>query len=115
MWYGTVGCIVALTLSLLVAPYAVEAQHPTKVYRIGILAGSAQALRERRGYDAWQQGLRELGYVEGQNVILEYRYTEGNVALLPALAADLVRLNVDSSWWVASGTWGSWRLSRRPR
>jgi putative tryptophan/tyrosine transport system substrate-binding protein len=65
------------------------------VSRIGILAGSAQAPRERRGYDAWQQGLRELGYVEGQNVILEYRYTEGNVALLPALAADLVRLNVD--------------------
>jgi putative ABC transport system substrate-binding protein len=87
--------IVALTLSLLAAPYAVEAQQPAKVYRIGILAGSAQALRERRGYDAWQQGLRELGYVEGQNVILEYRYTEGNVALLPALAADLVRLNVD--------------------
>ena len=87
--------IVALTLSLLVAPYAVEAQQPAKVYRIGILAGSAQAPRERRGYDAWQQGLRELGYVEGQNVILEYRYTEGNVALLPALAADLVRLNVD--------------------
>jgi putative ABC transport system substrate-binding protein len=95
MWYGTAGCLVALTLSLLVAPYAVEAQQPTKVYRIGILAGSAQALRERRGYDAWQQGLRELGYVEGQNLILEYRYTEGNVALLPALAADLVRLNVD--------------------
>jgi putative ABC transport system substrate-binding protein len=107
--------IVALTLSLLVAPYAVEAQQPTKVYRIGILAGSAQALRERRSHEALHQGLRELGYVEGQNVILEYRYTEGNVALLPALAADLVRLNVDSSWWVASGTWGSWRLSRRPR
>jgi putative ABC transport system substrate-binding protein len=95
MWYGTAGCIVALTLSLLVAPSAVEAQQSTKVYRIGILAGSAQALRERRGYDAWQQGLRELGYVEGQNLILEYRYTEGNVALLPVLAADLVRLHVD--------------------
>jgi putative ABC transport system substrate-binding protein len=95
MRYGTAGCIVIFTLSLLVASYAVEAQQPTKVYRIGILAGSAQALRERRGYDAWQQGLRELGYVEGKNVILEYRYTEGNVALLPALAADLVRLNVD--------------------
>ena len=87
--------LVALTLRLLVAPYAGEAQQPAKVYRIGILAGSAQAPRERRGYAAWQQGLRELGYVEGQNVTLEYRYTEGNVALLPALAADLVRLNVD--------------------
>jgi len=78
-----------------VAPYAVEAQQPTKVYRIGILAGSAHSLRERHGHDAMHQGLRELGYVEGQNVILEYRYTEGNVALLPALVAELVRLNVD--------------------
>src|SRR5712691_5651932 len=95
MWYGTAGCIVALTLSLLVAPYAVEAQQPAKVYRIGILAGSAQALRERRSHETLQQGLRELGYVEGKNVILEYRYTEGNVALLPALAAELVRSNVD--------------------
>jgi putative ABC transport system substrate-binding protein len=87
--------IIALTLRLLVAPYAVEAQQPAKVYRIGILAGSAQALRERHRYEVWQQGLRDLGYMEGQNLILEYRYTEGNVALLPALAADLVRLNVD--------------------
>ena len=87
--------IIALSLSLLVAPYAVEAQQPTKVYRIGILAGSAHSLRERHGHDAMHQGLRELGYVEGQNVILEYRYTEGNVALLPALVAELVRLNVD--------------------
>jgi putative ABC transport system substrate-binding protein len=95
MWCSTLGCIVALTLSILVAPYTVEAQQPTKVYRIGMLAGSAQALRERRGHEALQQGLRDLGYVEGKNVILEYRYTEGNVALLPALVADLIRLNVD--------------------
>ena len=70
------------------------AQPPEKGYRIGILAGSAHEFRERRGHDALQQGLRELGYVEGQNVILEYRYTEGNVALLPTLAADLVRSHV---------------------
>jgi putative ABC transport system substrate-binding protein len=87
--------IVALTLSILTAPFVAEAQQPTKVYRIGILAGSAQALRERRGNEALQQGLRELGYVEGKNVIMEYRYAEENVALLPALAAELVRSNVD--------------------
>ena len=87
--------IVALTLSLLVAPYAVEAQQPTKVYRIGILAGSAQGIPERLGNEAFQQGLRELGYVEGKNVILEYRYAEGNVALFPELAAELVRSHVD--------------------
>src|SRR4030095_4189681 len=86
--------IVALLLSLLVAPYAIEAQQPGKVYRIGILAGSSQALNWQPIKEAFQQGLRELGYVEGQNVSLEYRYTEGNVALLPELAADLVLRNV---------------------
>jgi putative ABC transport system substrate-binding protein len=85
----------ALLLSLLIAPYAIEAQQPGKVYRIGILAGSSQALNWQPIKEAFQQGLRELGYVEGQNVSLEYRYTEGNVALLPELAADLVRRHVD--------------------
>ena len=85
----------ALLLSLLVAPYAIEAQQPGKVYRIGILAGSSQALNWQPIKEAFQQGLRELGYVEGQNVSLEYRYTEGKVTLLPELAADLVRRHVD--------------------
>jgi putative tryptophan/tyrosine transport system substrate-binding protein len=87
--------IVALTLSLLVSPYAIEAQQAGKVYRIGLLAGSAHDPRAKRGYEVLQQGLRELGYVEGKNVILEYRFAEENVALLPELAADLVRRNVD--------------------
>jgi putative ABC transport system substrate-binding protein len=91
----TVRLVVMLALVILVAPCTVEAQQPAKVYRIGILAGSAHNLREQRGYDALQQGLRELGYVEGKNVILEYRYTEGNVALFPELAAELVRSKVD--------------------
>jgi putative ABC transport system substrate-binding protein len=91
----TVGLSIIFTLSLLVALYIVEAQQPTKVYRIGILAGSSQGLPERLGNEAFQQGLRELGYVEGKNVILEYRYAEGNVALFPALATELVRSNVD--------------------
>jgi putative tryptophan/tyrosine transport system substrate-binding protein len=84
-----------LALAILVTSLATEAQQPTKVYRIGILAGSAQEVREWRGHEALQQGLRELGYAEGENVILEYRYTEGNVALFPALAAELVRSKVD--------------------
>src|SRR5262245_62524814 len=95
MWHSTVGCIVTLILSLLAVPLAAEAQQPGKVYRIGILAGSAQEIRERRGHEALQQGLRELGYVEGKNVILEYRYAAGNVARFPELAADLVRSHVD--------------------
>ena len=95
MWLRTIGLIATLVFALLVAPLASEAQQPGKVYRIGILAGSSQDLREQHGNEAFQQGLRELGYVEGKNVIMEYRYTEGNVALLPELAADLVRINVD--------------------
>jgi len=86
---------VLLALTILTAPLVADAQQPRKVYRIGILAGSSQALNWPPIKEAFHQGLRELGYVEGQNVSLEYRYTEGNVALLPALAADLVRRNVD--------------------
>jgi putative ABC transport system substrate-binding protein len=80
---------------LLALSVPAAAQPPEKGYRIGILAGSSQALNWQPIKEAFQQGLRELGYVEGQNVSLEYRYTEGNVALLPELAADLVRRHVD--------------------
>jgi putative tryptophan/tyrosine transport system substrate-binding protein len=86
---------VIFALAILMAVAAADAQQPGNVYRIGLLAGSSQAPREKLAYEAFQQGLRELGYVEGKNVILEYRYTEGNVALLPELAADLVRRHVD--------------------
>ena len=65
--------IVALTLSLLVSPYAIEAQQAGKVYRIGVLAGSAHDPSAKRVYEVLQQGLRELGYVEGQNVLMAYR------------------------------------------
>ena len=95
MRFKTVGLAMTFVLAILLAPFAAAAQQPGKVYRIGILAGSSQEPREQHGNEALQQGLRELGYVEGKNVILEYRYTEGNVALLPELAAELVRSNVD--------------------
>ena len=85
----------ALGALLVALSVPAAAQQPEKGYRVGILAGSAQALGWQSSNEALQQGLRELGYIEGKNLILEYRYTEGNVALLPALAADLVRLNVD--------------------
>ena len=68
-----------------------EAQQPMKVSRIGYLGGTPLPPRAT----AFQQGLRELGYVEGKNVIIEYRYTEGRVDRYPALAAELVRLKMD--------------------
>jgi putative tryptophan/tyrosine transport system substrate-binding protein len=71
-----------------------EAQQPTKVPRIGFLnAASPSAILAR--YEAFRQGLRELGYVEGKNIVIEYRYAEGKLDRLRELAAELVRLQVD--------------------
>ncbi len=81
----TVGLSIIFTLRLLVAPYAVEAQQPTKVYRIGILAGSAQALREQRNRNALQQGLHELGYTVQ---LWEVRGTEDFERVFAALRTE---------------------------
>ena len=78
---------------LLVAPLAAEAQQAAKVARIGFL-GTNRAVA-RRHVDAFLQGLRDLGYVEGRNLVIEYRDAEGKLERLPALAAELVALKVD--------------------
>jgi putative ABC transport system substrate-binding protein len=102
VWYSTVGCIVTLTLSLLATPHVADAQEATKVYRIGRLSTGSPSLAADAREEAFQQGLREFGYLEGQNLVLEYRYAEGNAERLPALAVELVRLQVDVL--VAGGT-----------
>ena len=79
--------------TLLAAPLVVEAQQAAKVTRIGYLSHNLAASPHLR--DAFLQGLRELGYVEGRNVVIEYRYAEGKPERLPALAAELVALKVD--------------------
>ncbi len=86
-----------LVLVLLAAPLAADAQQQTgKVYRIGILGNVPLTDPEgARLWGAFIQGLRELGYVEGQNITIEHRSSEGKYERLPALAADLVRLKVD--------------------
>jgi putative tryptophan/tyrosine transport system substrate-binding protein len=94
MGYSAVGGIVTLTLSLLVAPLAAEAQPPTHVHRIGVLAGGTTSGRDPY-VEAFLEGMRALGYVEGQNLVLEYRGAEGQYERLPDLAAELVRLQVD--------------------
>jgi ABC-type uncharacterized transport system substrate-binding protein len=83
----------AVALMLLGAPLAAEGQQSAKVFRIGILAYSpASNPMGSRFRDALLQGLRDLGYVEGQNVVVEWRSWEGRSERLPALAAELVRL-----------------------
>jgi ABC-type uncharacterized transport system substrate-binding protein len=97
MWCSTVGCIMALTLSLLAVPLAVAAAQPLeKVPRVGYLnpGTPSDPLRQRR-FEAFRQGLRELGYVEGQNIAIESRWAEDHDERYPALAADLVRVQVD--------------------
>jgi putative ABC transport system substrate-binding protein len=80
--------------ALLAAPRAAGAQ-PAKVYRIGILGESASDPSEARVWQAFRLGLRELGWMEGQNIRVESRWAEGDFTRLPELAADLVRLKVD--------------------
>jgi putative tryptophan/tyrosine transport system substrate-binding protein len=71
-----------------------EAQQPTKIPRIGFLGAISASANSARN-EAFRQGLRELGYVEGKSIVIEYRYAEGKLDHLSALAAELVRLKVD--------------------
>ena len=84
----------ALCSLLLALCCAVDAQQPTKIPRIGVLGGASASANARR-MEAFQQGLRELGYLEGKNIVIEYRWADGKLGRLPALAAELVRLKVD--------------------
>ncbi len=84
---------ITLALGGLFNPLAAEAQQAGKIARIGFLHyGSPGASLE---VDAFRQGLRELGYIDGQNIAIEYRFASGRVERLPELAAELVRLKVD--------------------
>ena len=77
-------------------PLAAEGQQAGKIPRIGFLvAASASDPSFERWIEAFRQGLRDLGYVEGRNIVIEYRYADGKYERLPALAAELVRLKVD--------------------
>jgi putative tryptophan/tyrosine transport system substrate-binding protein len=81
-----------LIASVFVAPLAVQAQQAGSVYRIGFLRAGPPP---KAWVEAFQQGLRERGYVDGQNVIVEFRFTDGSVGPLPQLADELVQLKVD--------------------
>jgi putative ABC transport system substrate-binding protein len=105
-WLRTVGLMVTLALGICVAPLAAEAQQRAKVPRIDLLTmHTASTAVAEKNIEAFRQGLRDLGYVEGQDIVIEYRWGEGKVERLPALAAEFARLQVDCM--VAAGTQAS--------
>jgi len=82
--------VATLALALLLAPLVPEAQPPTHVHRIGVLTGTTR--EQDRNVKAFLEGMRTLGYVEGQHLVLEYRGAAGQHERLPTLAAELVQL-----------------------
>ena len=88
-----VALVAVLAVSLLAAPLAADAQQATKVTPIGYLSGPSLSANAAR-IEAFRQGLRELSYVEGKNIVIEWRSADGKFDRLPALAAELVRLKV---------------------
>ena len=92
MWQSIIGVVILLIVGIFGVPRAVEAQPLAKMSRVGILALGAPP---HQGVDELRHGLHDLGYVEGQNLALEIRWAEFNFERLPALAAELVRLQVD--------------------
>ena len=93
MWCSTVRVIV--TLSILAAPIVTHPQPAGKVYRIGLLYSSPASPASMSSLEAFRQGLRDLGYAEGQHIVLEPRWAKGSEARLHELAAELVQLPVD--------------------
>ena len=86
--------VLTLCAMLFALCWVAEAQQPKKVPRLGFLFGSSLSANSAR-HEAFRQGLRELGYVEGKNIVIDWRSAEEKLDRLPALAADLVRLKVD--------------------
>jgi putative ABC transport system substrate-binding protein len=86
--------LLALSAALFALCFPAEAQQPSKIHRIGLLLAPSPSFYSSR-VEAFRQGLRELGYVEGKNIAIEYRYAGQKNGRLSELVAELVRLNVD--------------------
>jgi putative ABC transport system substrate-binding protein len=91
---GRLPFVIAITLITLAAAFIADAQQPTKIPRIGYLTGTSLSANSART-ETFRQGLRELGYVEGEKILIEWRSAEGKADRLATLAAELVRLKVD--------------------
>ena len=90
----TIVILALLTFFVSVFAHPTDAQQPAKIFRIGILSPTSAPVQSTR-IEAFRRRLRELGYVEGKNIVIEYRYAEGKRERLPDLAAELVGLKVD--------------------
>jgi putative ABC transport system substrate-binding protein len=104
--------IILLALcSLLLAPCsAVEAQQPGKVPRIGYVSGSGDAKTPGPLVEGFRQGLRDLGYIEGKNILVEYRYAEGKLDRVAGRVTELVQLKVDV---LVSGNFAAARAAKQ--
>src|SRR5258706_11545363 len=88
--------LVALGAGALLAPLACFAQQPDRVWRVGFLSARSRPVSLNSDeYGGFPQGMRGLGYVEGKNLVIDWRYAEGKYERLPELVAELVRLKVD--------------------
>ena len=87
--------IVTASLLVLVAPVPVDAQDPVKIARIGFLAVDPPPPKDPGFFNAFREGMKELGYVEGRNIAIEARFADGNMDALNAMAVELVGLRVD--------------------
>jgi putative ABC transport system substrate-binding protein len=90
-----IGLLLTLGLGLLVAPLAAAAQPPGPLPRLAVLSPGDAAALTGRGLQAFFNGLRDLGYVDGQTILVEYRHADWQLDQLPALAVELVRLKPD--------------------
>jgi putative tryptophan/tyrosine transport system substrate-binding protein len=97
--------IIALGALLFALCSFVEAQQPKKIPRVGYLSSSSDSASESTRFEAIRRALRELGYIEGQNIAIEYRYAEGKIDRFTELAAELVRLKVDIIVVAAGDAW----------
>jgi putative ABC transport system substrate-binding protein len=84
--------VTAVALSLFTAPLAAEAQQGGKVWRIGVVGSAPESPEQQHMWDAWRQGLRDLGYLEGRNIAIEWRSARGRPEQIPDVAAEVVQL-----------------------
>jgi putative ABC transport system substrate-binding protein len=87
--------IVALGAAFVMCGDVATAQQPTKIPRIGYLSGTGDANNPGPYVAAFRQGLRDLGYVEGKNILVEYRYVEGKSDRIPSFVSEFTQLKVD--------------------